>query len=71
MAANIFRRGCRGGLLAVLVRGGLWGIGGCGLGAGRGGQRGAIDGFDCAIDGVEMGALTFNIWRGGSTDALF
>lgn len=41
------------------------------LGAGRDGWRGAIGGFDCVIDGVEWGALTFNIWRGGSTDALF
>ena len=41
------------------------------LEAGRDGWRGAIGGFDCVIDGVEWGALTFNIWRGGSTDALF
>ena len=37
-------------------------------GLGGVGRGGAIDGFDCAIYGVELGALTFNIWRGGSTD---
>lgn len=41
MAANIFRRGCRGVLLAVLGRGGLWGIGGGWIG-GLGGVAGGL-----------------------------
>lgn len=62
MAANIFRRGCRGGAVGSLGAGWFMGDwGGVDLGAGRDGWRGAIGGFDCVIDGVEWEALTFNI----------